>query len=388
MGNRKIHWYDLGDNGSLYIDSENIISLISQGINKSGSLSKLCQKINSGQLYNIVKYNRGITVKTLKRLLDYIGTSYDAWNGKIMQIRKGTVASIINPKFPIDLSNYRMGYLIGHLMSDGCLYYDKSRKNLIRTKYCSDNRKAIDRFLSNIVDVFGEVHYNEEFIRNCIQLKIGNGFIGDTFRKSGVTVGKKFEIDSSLPWVILEGDTLIKKAYLSAIFDDEGSVGIKPAPYIILSRNIHIDLTPAEESILSRISHLMTIDYFPTGHYTKRLAIRKLKNALVDTPLFINKILNSKPRLLLEESKLLKELGINNKTYVMSLQITTNGNISIQSSLVISRKEDVVKFYKEIGFSCYLKQNKLGEALKQRGRIANVESVQHLNEEQGIIQAI
>lgn len=372
--NTKINWYDLKDYVYLYLKKEALKELIRQGIRKAGSLSKLCINLNSMHFYAILKSDKGTSVKNLKKLLSYIDVSHNFVDDKISEIRRGKKYSIKNPKFPIDLQNSKMGSLLGHIVSDGCLYYDNSRKNFIRTKYCSDDKQGLTMFINNIKEVFGNVNFNQEYIRNCYTIRFGCGVIGDAFRKAGAMVGKKYKLNRGLPWIIKEGDIEIKRSYLSAVFDDEGSVGKTKFPYVILSRNIHVELSPKEIRIMTNVVPLMKSDTFPTGHCTRRIPIKNLKKILkkMNALGLLKKILNSKPKILIEESDLLKhEFGINNSTYVISLQLTSNGHYSVQSCIVIRKKKDVINFYKEIGFSLLKKQKKLKEALISKGWISN-----------------
>ncbi len=367
-----MNWHDLKDTEVLYLDIEEMRNLINKGIEKSGSLSKLCLKIKSTQFYNILKNtNEGISVKTLKKFMTYLQMDFNSINRKITEIRKGNICSIKNPKFPISFENTRLGALTGHLMSDGCLYYDKSRKDLIRTKYCSGVKEGIDNFVSDVNEIFGKVHFNIENERNCITIKMGSGVVGEVFGRAGVTIGKKYVINGHIPWVVGKGSRETKRLYLSAVFDDEGSVGKSPYPYVILSRNIHINFTKKEKKILDDyVNCLMTVTSFPTGHITKMIGIGLLRKSLKDknSKYLLCKILNSKPNILIDESRLLKdEFGINNSVYVISLAQTSNGNYSIKSSLVIRNKKDIIKFCQEIGFSLSEKQIKLKEALDKVG---------------------
>ena len=365
-----VNWYDLKDYEILYINKDVMRNLINKGIKKAGSLSKLMLELNSGHVYNILRNNSGFSIKNLKKLLEFLGLDYTFLNGKIIEVRKGEKYSIRNPKFPINLQNPKMGGLSGHLVSDGCLYYDKSREDLIRTEYCSDEREAICMFMSNLTDVFGDVHFNEEFERNCIQIRMGSGIVGEAFKRAGVTVGKKYKLNNGLPWIVKDGSKEMKRSYLSAIFDDEGSVGRNPCPYIILSRSIHCTFTDKEKQTLHKqVVPLMKTRFFPTGHSQNRIPIRKLKEILIEinAKLLLMKILNSKPELLVDESKLLKDyFGITNYTYVISFDLTDKGSYSVASSLVIRNKKDVMKFYNDIGFSLTKKQKKLKEALTGR----------------------
>ena len=385
MNNKNtVNWYDLKDYEILYLEDKTIKNLINLGAEKAGSLSRLGIKLNSMHIYNILKNNEGISVKILKKLLDYLESGYNIINNKILEIRKGYKPSIKNPKFPINLSDSKIGYLLGHLVSDGCLYYDKSRKNLIRTKYCGNDKEGIKLFTETINEVFGEVHFNQETIRNCIQIRIGTGIIGETLRKAGVPVGKKYKLNEGLPWIVKEGTKEVKRQYLRAIFDDEGCVGKNKFPYITLSRSIHLNFSNNESNLLEKyVVPLMKFNSFPTGHITKRIQNRKLKEVLtnINQLELLNKILDSKPKILAEESRLLeKDFKISNKVYVMSLQLTSNGSYSLQSCMIIQNKREVVKFYNVIGFSFTKKQKNLKEALINRRWLDDgIETIQHLN---------
>ena len=111
------------------------------------------------------------------------------------------------------------------------------------------------------------------------------------------------------------------------------------------------------------------------------------QDALSEAIRILNKILDSKPKILVDESNLLKKgFGIDNSVYVIALQLTSNGNYSVKSSLVIRKKKDVSNFYENIGFSLSKKQKKLKEALISRKWIEyGAETIQHFNQEKGSI---
>ncbi len=361
-----VNWYELADNQILYLQRTIVTGLLEKGIKTAGSLSKLCIAMNSKHYYTLSRKHSGFSVKQLKKLLSFIEVNYDFVSPYIVEVRKGTIPSISQPRFPINMADPRMGYLLGHLASDGCLYYDRSRTNLIRTKYCSDEQEAIDLFIGDLYSIFGRTHFDKELVRNCIQIRIGNKFVGETFQKAGAIVGKKYKINSGLPWLVHEGGKELQRNYLSAIFDDEGSVGTNRFPYVTLSRNIHIKLTPADRRFLIKeVVPLMKRNRFSTGHHSMRISIGELRQLLVKRDCkLLNKVLASKPKLLLEESELLTHtFGIENSTYVMSLQLTEKGNFSVQTCMVIRNKASVKKFYVDIGFLLAKKQKKLKDTL-------------------------
>ena len=385
MKRTKINWYELKEGIHLYIDGRIFKKIIEKGIKKSGSLSKLCIELNSNHFYRILKEEiNGTSIKRLKMLLDFLNIKYDKINHKILEIRKGKKISIKNPKFPINLLDESMGSIIGHMVSDGSLYYDKSRKDFIRTKYNSPDKTSINFFLENIKNVFGEVHYNESFIRNCNTIRFGNSIIGECLRKSGMSVGKKFKLDKGIPWIIYEGNLNMKRNYLSSVFDDEGSVGVNPLPYVILSRSIHMNLDKKEEQFVEKwVKPHMKVNKFPTGYINYNIPTGKLKDILQRrNKNLYNKILSSKPKILIDESKLLNEFNVENSIYTISFNITNNGGYSISNSLVIRKKRDITAFFNNIGFNLYRKQERLRNRLEEVGWINGNTALQHINTEE------
>jgi len=368
----KFNWWDMKDRQFLYLKPGVLQTLTELGAEKAGSFSKLCKRIGTTHLYYGSKIG-AISVRNLKRLLNFVGKNYSFANSRIAEIRKGKKASIRNPRFPINLLNPSVGSLLGHIVSDGCLSHDRCRRNYVRTNYYSGDKQALRMFVCDLNEVFGDVHFSEGSIRNCGNLRIGNSVVSMSLKRAGAPVGKKYKLNSCIPFAVNIGGREFKRKYLSAIFDDEGSVGrTHSSPYIILSRNIHIELTAQEKEIINRYAlPKMSQHVLPTGHINHRIAIRKLAGILkdLDQALYC-KIASSKPHLLVDESRILREeFKIENSTYVMAFGITNNGGYSVSSSLVIRRKTDVIKFYKEVGFCLDRKQNKLGLLLANKGWI-------------------
>lgn len=98
-----------------------------------------------------------------------------------------------------------------------------------------------------------------------------------------------------------------------------------------------------------------------------------MADTIISNPkISLNKILDHKPKILIDESNLLKnDFEINNSIYTMSLQLTTNLKYSVQSCLVIRNKKDVINFYNNVGFNLRRKQNKLRDCLIKIGRLRN-----------------
>ena len=124
---------------------------------------------------------------------------------------------------------------------------------------------------------------------------------------------------------------------------------------------------------------------FPTGHITRSISFRKIKD-IMKKELYVKVEKNGKSQLLLDEAKLLNKLGIETRIWIRNLTLTQSGYYGISTDLFINKKEGVIRFYKEIGFSLSRKQNKLENYLKEVNWIDGFETVQHINSEKRIVQ--
>ena len=366
------HWFQLKDNFLLKLENELLLKLIKQGIRKSGNLNKFCREIKMSvpTFYNVInkKNIEMISVIKLRKLLSYLKIRYKFINKKIECTRKGNIISIEHPHFPILLNNSFGAALLGMVISDGCIYADKKARNCNRTKYSSGEKESVDNFTKIVNKIYGKTHIQKEFIRNCSILKIGSSIIGDSLLKVGAILGHKAKKNGNVPWIIEYGDLELKRNYLRAIFEDESSIYFGKYSYLILTRYRHLrELTEIHKSQLRTFEDKMNVRSFPTGHVNKSISIKKALSKIDDEELK-NIILNSAPKLLLDEAKILREFGIDNRVWGRSLNKTALGNYSVAFDLFISRKESILKFYKEIGYSIKSKQEKL---LKLVNRINN-----------------
>ncbi len=127
------NWFQLKDSFLLELKDGLLEEFIQQGINKAGNLHRLCKELNlsTPTSYNLInkKEIRMVSILKLKKLLNYLDIDYKYINNKIKMTKKGNVISIENPKFPINLNNKEGAYLLGLIVSDGCIYVDKKARN-------------------------------------------------------------------------------------------------------------------------------------------------------------------------------------------------------------------------------------------------------------------
>jgi len=364
------HWFQLKDASLLKLKGNLLDILLARAVKKARNLYKLCKALKmSSPTFYIFRKNKVemISVKKLRRLLDYLGIPYIKINDNIEYTKKGLQISIKNPKFPIDLNSKYGSSLLGALVSDGCIYVDKKARGVIRTKYSTSEKKSIISFINAINQVYGSVYTQKEYVRNCITIRIGSSIIGETLIKVGMILGHKAKVDGHVPWIIRFGPKNLKRYYLRSVFSDEASIYLGSKlydSYIILSRYKHLNkITAEEQKALCKLEEHMSFRKFPTGHINKSITTKKALALLRNGKAFV-KLMNSAPRLLLEESKLLNNFGIKNRLWSRSLNKTHLGNYSLCYDLFINKKDSLIKFYKEIGFSLSVKQEKLIKLIK------------------------
>lgn len=384
------HWFQLKYSFLLKLRGNLLKDIIHKAIENAGNLNILC-KIIKFSYPTFCYFKQGkikmISVKKLRKLLNYLEIKYSNLNKKIEYTKKGNKISIKYPKFPINLFTIEGALLLGMIVSDGCIYIDKKARNKLRTKYSSGEIESIEKFQNIINKIYGKTHIQKENVRNCDILRVGSSIIGESLIKVGAILGHKAKINGRVPWLIRYGSSNLKKAYLHSVFEDESSVycDLKKIynSYIILSRVRHLkNLTNNQRKILKKLNKHMKVSKFPTGHVSKRMSIKKALEKINEKDLI--KDLKIAPRLLIDESFILKEMGIENRMFGRSLSKTHLGNYSLCFDLFVNKKNGLKKFYKEIGFSLPHKQNKL---IKIVGGENRTKTIQHANTEIGKIQA-
>lgn len=359
------NWYQLSNQTLLLLEDGLLRKLMLKAVYKAGSTYQLSKKLglSAPPIYNLInkKNIEMVSVIKLKKLLKFLDIDLSEVNSKINMTKKGSVISINNPLFPITLNNKEGAYLLGLIVSDGCIYIDKKSRNQIRTKYAAGEEQSEIIFINTINKIYGDVHIQREFIRNCSILRIGSSIIGNSLIKAGVTIGRKAAFDPEVPWLIRKGSKEMKASYLRAAFDDESSVykeKKRNCGYIILSRYKHLqNLSKSQKLELKVLDKLMKSRKFPTGHVSKTISLNKAINMIKNKKLITK--LRTIPKLLQGESELLNEFGIDNRFFGRCLTKTDAGRYSVCTDLFINRKESLKKFYKHIGYSLDRKQEKL-----------------------------
>ncbi|MAF51198.1 MAG: hypothetical protein CMH64_03850 [Nanoarchaeota archaeon] len=362
------HWFQIRDETLLRLERNLLQKLILEAIEKAGNLNKLTKILSLSYpsfLYVLRSECELVSVKKLKKLADFLKINYNHFNNKILEIKKGKIASIENPRFPFNLKTKEGAKLLGYITSDGTIYSDKKSRNAKRTKYSSSDDESTKEFVNCIRKIFGEVHIQKELNRGNLYLRIGTSIIGDALLKVGAQLGNKTKSNTRLPWLIKRNKCL-QKPYLQAIFDDEGSsAGSKfYKPYVIITRYNKIR---ANKEILEKldknIEPLMKEHTFPTGHINKSIRFKQVREILPNLEKRLIKLGIS--NLLLDESNILSNFGVETNIWISRLTKTQSRNYNLVTDLFIRKKESILKFYKEVNFSLTRKQAKLESSLKE-----------------------
>tara|TARA_Y100000310_G_scaffold1020_1_gene1444 strand:- start:35657 stop:36808 length:1152 start_codon:yes stop_codon:yes gene_type:complete len=374
------HWFELKEESLFKLKDELLIELIKEARDKAGNLNKLVKALSLSYpsfLYALQRRAKLVSVRKLKKLADFLELEYSYFNDKIIEVKKGRIASIKNPKFPFNLKCKEGAYLLGCVVSDGGIYIDKRSRNVKRTAYYSSDKESINNFIRCLNKVFGKVHIINSTKGKNIALGIKSSIIGDSLAKVGAIVGNKTKNNECIPWIVKEYPE-ISDNYFNAIFGDEGSVGhSRNFPYITLTRYNHLTSILSSENaneLNKKIKPLMKERKFSTGHKIKSIKFSKVRE--LASKKLVKKIENKGiSKLLLDESELLEKKGLRKRIWLSRLGLTGKGHYTTATSIFINRKESVLKFYKEIGFSLSRKQDKLKHHLMKVGRISETKTL-------------
>jgi hypothetical protein len=362
------NWFELRENTLLKLKNNLLQELILKGIKKAGNLNQLIKQLNLSYpsfLYALRKDTYMVSVRKLKKLAEFLKIDYSYFNKKILETKKCKIISIKNPKFPFNLKTKEGAYLLGYIVSDGTIYTDRKSRNVTRTKYSSNDKESTTKFIRSIKKVFGNVHMQKEITRGNTYIKMGSSIIGDSLIKAGAHLGNKTKNNLPLPKLIKE-NKFLQKYYLQSIFDDEGSLaGSKDyAPYIILTRANRLKINKNTKIKLNKVlKPLMKERKFPTGHTYSSISFKKFKEIFPELSIKFSK--EGISNLLLGEEKILNNLGIETRIWIRSLSKTQLGHYSLAADLFISRKQSILKFYKEVNFSLNRKKDKLQNCLME-----------------------
>ena len=312
--------------------------------------------------------NGGIKVKSFKKLCRFSKISLRDMNEKIKVIgqkgKKVKSPSIDNPKLPFILGQPSMGTVIGAQTGDASLtpnmwiYYNTSLEML----------NSVDNAIKHI---FGDVKTIPLFNRN--KNKYGFQYpptIARVLRRLEMTVGAKTSLNSSLPSIILNGNVNIQREYLKQRFSDEGNCYAKSKSrkdvYVICYQSADITNQLRKLNLFKQVKNIIKnngeLSFTPSNTKSFRLSSMRLFSGEISN--MINKHI---PNWLKEDKMILaKTFGIKSKVKFREIKYyPTSKKITCMWANTINGKENVLKFYEQIGFIQTEKMKKMEDRIKR-----------------------
>ncbi len=222
--------------------------------------------------------------------------------------------------FPIKATPVVSG-IVSDLMSDGHL-----QEKRWRIDYCSKRKSELRRFENVIIDNFGLKGKIRECITNKYSktylLGINNKLFSRILYLIGTPRGSKTDKEYLIPrWILFNKECFRK--FVSRYFSCEGTVSVEGT-----NSFIEISLAKSEKHMKNGFEFLDQMRKYLEKHFD------------------------------------IKTMNV----FVTGENIRKDGTKTHMLKLRIKKLEDITKFYKEIGFEEYRKQNKLKKILRIKGQ--------------------
>ncbi len=232
---------DLPQDKFFVIISEKLNKLIFKHIiKKSGSIPKFARSFmfNQGSLYRWRKIKQ-YPLFLLLKLLKILDMSPKLIQSNLIALKTGYnhkscgggTSRLIYPQFPIFVSK-ELVRVIGHLMGDGMLFYDK--RGYMNVTYFNQDILLREEFKEDIKKIFGNIVFSEGINKSTpfVSLPAPIGII--IFLK----ISDFYCHSCSIPSFIKDSNKIFKKEFLKVFFDDECHVRYSPP-----DRNIELALS-------------------------------------------------------------------------------------------------------------------------------------------------
>ncbi len=210
-----ISWYDLYEGHHVTLKEEFQKKLFQEAVKKAGDFSSLGRKISLGRktISGCSKQLRNPTIKTLKKVAEYLNYSLEEINNKIITVGK---SSNFEPIFPFNLHTSEGAEIRAAFLSDG--HVDKNPVKPLQ--YCAYEIELHERLIKICKETFGEFE-TKTFFGHKTYVTRFPAAISTALVLSGVPRGDKGKLNPYLPRDILLGDREMQAAYLRRAFDDE-----------------------------------------------------------------------------------------------------------------------------------------------------------------------
>lgn len=258
--------------------------LFSKLIKKYNNWSKVCNILDNlllRNLYDMRKSYQFINLSLLKKISRLVDVPLERFEENIIATKRGGRGNHIFISWPIEPST-DLASLVGHAISDGSISF----KDKYRFRYGTNQRELNLDVYINILRSFG--------VTSGKGVKKENNFIEDKYApivgyilyRLGVPLGNKVKKEFDVPLWIKKGNKEIKRRFLQAIFDDEGTVkrvGIK------LDYSKLLKLRKSHEKFLNSIKKMLKEFNIESNILTKEIySTKKDNNKRIGMQIFIS----------------------------------------------------------------------------------------------------
>ena len=212
MKPKEIRFWDLPDSARFILNQN--FSLILFDNAAKGDYYSLANKLNISYPYihHLRRSLYSIPKNMLIRISELAGENLVKIEGNISLIKTRSGISF-KGNFPIK-SNLLISSLVGHVFGDGCI--DSKKRQF---EYSNTNSNLLSEVESEVKSIFGIGP-----IRKTNTRIVYPSIIGDVLLVFGAPLAPKINSKNIVPEWITQGPDSFKKAFLKAIFNDDGSV--------------------------------------------------------------------------------------------------------------------------------------------------------------------
>jgi hypothetical protein len=347
-----VDWDELPDKVMLYIDHDELTSLIESVRDIMGPMGLEKEGIMSGPAQRELLYGGRdtITVGKLKALLDIVGIPHYEMNHFIYAIGEPyNPYAINNPRLPFNFDSEAGAILLAAALKDGTIHESKKFRGYWFAYY-NKNEENRERVKEAMRRVFGDVepHKSEEGNR----ISYHSHAIVSTLKKMGVPVGEKVVQNYHVPEVVREGNVNIKRVYLRQTMMDEGSWDPE-RHHLCYSQARALDigeLSNEDKEYLDGI--LQEKGEYPTGYARRQVCLSEdvEKKIRGEHPELWEAIKRSEPPFLEEEMDMLEEVcSVRPKPKPKDIYATTDGEYRVSWRIDVTRRKDYDEVVKGLG---------------------------------------
>jgi len=239
--------FDLSENTLISLGSKFRQKLFVQALAAEGTYENISRKIGKSKsiLYHYKNGRYAIRLSILRKLLALsdIDPKEARINTEYVMSNRG---ARVGAEFPICASAV-MGGIIGHVYGDGTI-----PQNKVQFSYCNKEKELVDDLRRSVNNIFKTEPISTYKSKDGTYKVSYSTLVGHILIKLGVPYGNKMHSELPIPNCITCGGLAIQRAFLKALFDDDGSV-MYSEKYAAHNVNLHLTRDSELESDLRNL---------------------------------------------------------------------------------------------------------------------------------------